>query len=77
MRDSKQLWQQSLQYISMKVPEQQYKSWFEPIKCYSYKDNELTLLVPSQYFFEYLEEHYLGVLCSVLNKVYGTGTKLM
>lgn len=71
------LWEQCLRIIRDNVTDQQYKTWFTPIICLSYENGALTLKVPSPFVYEYLEEHYVGLLRSVLNRVYGTGTKLL
>lgn len=70
-------WEQCLSIISNNVTEQIYKTWFEPIKCLSFQEHTLTIQVPSQYVYEFLEEHYVGLLRTVLNKVFGAGTRLM
>ncbi len=71
------LWEHCLRIIRDNVTEQQYKTWFTPITCLSFQDRTLTVKVPSQFVYEYLEEHYVGLLRSVLNRVYGAGTKLL
>lgn len=71
------LWEQCLRIIRNNVTEQLYKTWFDPIKCLSFQNQTLTIQVPSQYVYEFLEEHYVGLLRSVLNRVFGAGTKLM
>lgn len=73
----KLLWDRCLQIIHDNVTEQQYKTWFVPIQCLSFQDNTLTVQVPSQFVYEYLEEHYVGLLRSVLNRIFGAGTKLL
>lgn len=78
MKGSPQLqWKQCLEIIRNNVSEQLYNTWFEPIKCLSFQNKTLTIQVPSQYVYEFLEEHYVGLLRSVLNRVFGTGTRLM
>lgn len=78
MKGSSRLqWEQCLSIIRNNVTEQLFKTWFEPIRCLSFQDHTLTIQVPSQYFYEFLEEHYVGLLRMVLNRVYGAGTRLM
>lgn len=78
MKGSPQLqWKQCLEIIRNNVSEQLYNTWFEPIQCLSFQNRTLTIQVPSQYVYEFLEEHYVGLLRSVLNRVFGTGTRLM
>lgn len=55
---------------------QSYRAWFEPIKAVDWKDNTLTIEVPSEFYYEYLEENYIDVLSSALHKVFGQNVKL-
>ena len=71
------LWERCLQIIKENVTEQQYKTWFTPIICTSYEQETVTVQVPSQFVYEYLEEHYVNLLRRVLNRVFGAGTKLL
>ncbi len=78
MEGSPQLrWEECLRIIRSNVTDQQYKTWFAPISCVSFEARTLTLCVPSQFVYEYLEEHYVGLLRGVLVRVFGEGTKLM
>ena len=58
------LWDYCLQLIRQNVSEQQYKTWFEPIVFESFSEADATLLVqvPSAYFCEYLEQHYVRLM---------------
>lgn len=71
------LWESCLKIIQENVSAQQYITWFKPITYQSYKDNTLMVQVPSQFVYEYLEDHYVGLLRSVLTRVYGPSTRLM
>ncbi len=55
---------------------QEYKTWFEPIVPIELKDNALLIQVPSQFFYEYLEEHYVSLLQKTLIRTLGRGAKL-
>jgi chromosomal replication initiator protein dnaA len=70
------LWERCLGIIRNNVTEQQYKTWFTPIQYLSYIGGTLTVQVPSLFVYEYLEEHYVGLLRKVLCKVFGENTKL-
>ena len=79
MQDShKALWDNCLQLIKQNVTEQQYKTWFAPIVFESYSESEHTLLVQVQslYVYDYLEEHYVGLLSKVLTRCFGTNVRL-
>ena len=50
------LWNRCLQIIKDNVPPQAYKTWFLPIVPLKYEDKTLVLQVPSQFFYEFLED---------------------
>ena len=72
------LWDDCLRLIQANVTEQQFKTWFAPIVFESYSETEHALLVqvPSPYVYEYLEQHYVGLLGKVLARVFGTSVIL-
>jgi chromosomal replication initiator protein len=53
-----------------------YKAFFEPIKPVSVKQNVLTLEVPTPFFYEYIEEHYVDLLKKIIRKELGPDAKL-
>ena len=70
-------WTRCLEIIKDNVPEAAYKTWFVPIVPLHYKDKVLTIQVPTHFFYEYLEEKYVGLLRQSLYRVFGEGTQLM
>lgn len=70
------LWEQCLKIFQDNLPAEQFNAWFKPISCVSYDNNKLTLLVPSPFFYEQLEERYFRLLALTLRKVYGENVKL-
>ena len=61
-KDCVSVWNGCLNSIKGEVNEQSYKTWFEPIVPVRLVDNILTIQVPTQFFYEWLEEHYVGLL---------------
>ncbi|MCD8184027.1 MAG: chromosomal replication initiator protein DnaA [Bacteroides sp.] len=76
-QDHAGLWNRCLEIIRDNVPEQAYKTWFLPIVPLKYEDKTLVVQVPSQFFYEFLEDKYVDLLRKTLYKVIGEGTKLM
>lgn len=76
VKDHTQLWDDCCAIIRDIVSPEQYDSWFAPITSVSFEDGKLTLRVPSAYFTEHLEGHYLKLLVPTLRRVYGPGIKL-
>ncbi|MDG2370482.1 MAG: chromosomal replication initiator protein DnaA [Flavobacteriales bacterium] len=70
------VWINCLSVVKDNVPLQAYKTWFEPIKPVKLKGNVLTIQVPSQFFYEWLEEHYIKLLKKTIKKEIGPDAKL-
>ena len=57
-----QVWGNCLSFIKDNINPQSYKTWFEPIKPIRLQDQSLTIQVPNKFFYEWLEENYIGLL---------------
>ena len=75
-KDFNSLWEDCLTVIKDIIPVAAFDAWFRPIIPLSYEDRNFTIQVPSQFFYEYLEEKYVNVLKMTLNRVIGEGTTL-
>lgn len=71
---AKQLWDDCLRMIAANLSQQQFATWFAPIQFVSFdnEEHELTLRVPSSFFHEYLEEHYVNLIRSALYRYFGS-----
>jgi chromosomal replication initiator protein len=69
-------WGECLKIIREHTGEQTFKTWFEPIEPIKLADDVLTIQVPSQFFYEWLEEHYVQVIKQAIQSVLGEGGKL-
>ncbi|MCU0417033.1 MAG: chromosomal replication initiator protein DnaA [Cytophagaceae bacterium] len=76
VKDCKSVWNNCLQYIGQCVGEQSFKTWFEPIEPLMLINNVLTIQVPSQFFYEWLEEHYVHVLRKAIDLYLGPDGRL-
>lgn len=70
------VWESCLEIIKDNVSSQSFKTWFEPIKPVKLSSNVLTIQVPSQFFYEWLEEHYITLLKKTIKKELGTEGRL-
>ncbi len=70
------VWKKCLQIISDNVSAQSFKTWFEPIKPIKLDEKILTIEVPSQFFYEWLEEHYITLLRKTIRQQLGTDGRL-
>ena len=74
--DYKSLWNNCLIIIKDNISGPAYNTWFAPIIPISYKDNIFTVQVPSQFFYEYLEEKFIDLIQQTLHRVMGEKTIL-
>lgn len=75
-RDAASIWSSCLARIQTQVPTQSFKTWFEPVKPAKLENGELTVQVPSQFFYEWLEEHYCTLLKSTISMFLGEDARL-
>ncbi|MDG5491688.1 chromosomal replication initiator protein DnaA [Psychroserpens sp. SPM9] len=71
------VWNNCLSFIKDNIQPQAYKTWFEPIVAVKLTDNALSIQVPSKFFYEWLEEHYVKILKVALTKQLGETAKLV
>ncbi len=71
------VWNNCLVFINDNIQPQAFKTWFEPIKPVKLSDNALSIQVPSKFFYEWLEEHYVKLLKVALTKELGETAKLV
>ncbi|MEH6536286.1 MAG: chromosomal replication initiator protein DnaA [Psychroserpens sp.] len=71
------VWSNCLSFIKDNIQPQAYKTWFEPIVAVKLTDNALSIQVPSKFFYEWLEEHYVKILKVALTKQIGETAKLV
>jgi chromosomal replication initiator protein len=70
------VWDRCLHIIQDNISHQKFKTWFEPIKPIKIEDNVLTIQVPSQFFYEWLEEHYINLLKKTIRQELGPEGRL-
>jgi chromosomal replication initiator protein len=70
------VWESCLSIIKDNVSSQSFKTWFEPIKPIKLSASVLTIQVPSQFFYEWLEEHYITLLKKTIKKELGSTGRL-
>lgn len=75
-KNCKVVWDNCLKVIKDNISHQSFKTWFEPIKPIRLQENVLTIQVPSQFFYEWLEEHYISLLKKTVKKELGIEGRL-
>lgn len=71
------LWDDCLAIIRDNIAESTYNTWFAPILPLKFEDKTLVIQVPSQFFYEFLEQKFVELLRHTLYQVIGEGAKLM
>jgi chromosomal replication initiator protein len=71
------VWDNCLKFIKDNIQPQAYKTWFEPIVAVKLQEKSLSIQVPSKFFYEWLEEHYVKILKVALTKELGENAKLV
>ena len=70
------VWNNCLKVIKDNVQEQSFKTWFEPIVPVSLIDGTLLIEVPSSFFVEFLEAHFIDHLRAAIKRYIGPQGKL-
>ena len=72
-----ELWNKCLKMFKDIVTESHYKTWFEPLVPLKYEKDEFILQIPSEYYYEMLEEKFSDLIHLVLGKVSGKELRLI
>ena len=65
-------WNRILDALQRRLPSPQaFDTWFQPIQARRISDELIELKVPSLFFAEWIQQHYLGVLCDSAKDVLG------
>jgi len=76
IKTAESVWNNCLKIIKDNVNLQSFKTWFEPIKSIKLDGTVLTIQVPSQFFYEWLEEHYVTLLRKTIKRELGNEARL-
>ena len=76
-RNASSVWNDCLSFIKDNIQPQAYKTWFLPIKPVKLSENVLSIEVPSKFFYEWLEEHYVKILKTAMQKELGNDARLV
>lgn len=65
------LWDKILEIVKNELSPQSYNSWFSQTKIIRFKDDELTISVPSDFCKDWLEKHYVEFIKNILKDSFG------
>lgn len=71
-----QIWDRCLGLIRDQVSTLSFKTWFQPMVPLKIDGEELTIQVPSQFFYDWVEEHYNTLIRNTIVAVLGQDAKL-
>ncbi len=75
-KDIKEIWDNCLKIIEDNIPASSFRTWFAPIVPVKLEGVTLTIMVPSMFFYEYIEAHYLKILTKAIQRELGPCAKL-
>ncbi len=61
-----EIWGEALSAIQSRVARQSFDNWFRPLAFESIEESRVKVRLPNRFFKEWFEDHYLGLLKSVL-----------
>lgn len=70
------VWKSCLQIIRDNISSRSFQTWFEPIVPLKLDENILTIQVPTHFFYEYIEEHFISLIKKTIKKEIGPNGKL-
>lgn len=70
------VWQSCLAKIQSQVTSLSYKTWFQPITPLKLEGKEITVQVPSQFFYDWVDQHYNSLIRETIASVLGEDAKL-
>ncbi len=74
--DPTSVWKTCLNKIKENVTLMTYNTWFLPIKPLELQDSTLRVQLPSQFFWEWIDEHYNSLINKTIHEVIGPAAKL-
>ncbi|MDO8549640.1 MAG: chromosomal replication initiator protein DnaA, partial [Ignavibacteria bacterium] len=70
------IWKECLKVIKDNVTLMTYNTWFLPIKPLELDSNILKVQLPSQFFWEWIDEHFNTLISKTIHQVLGPDAKL-
>lgn len=71
------IWSKFLSNIKENLNDQTFITWFKPITPVNFDNNKLTVQIPSQFFYEFLETHYKELISRALQRTIGDDAELL
>ncbi len=75
-RTAAEIWTECLCLIQQRVTPQSFTTWFKPVEAVKLEGRQLTIQVPSQFFYEWIDQHYRSVIEGALSECLGDGARV-
>lgn len=75
--DATTIWKECLSIIKENIPLISFNTWFLPIKPVSVDGALIKIQVPSNYFIEWIDEHYNTLITKTIKQVLGDNAELV
>ncbi|MGE5812261.1 MAG: DnaA N-terminal domain-containing protein, partial [Ignavibacteria bacterium] len=69
-------WKECLKTIKENVTQMTFNTWFLPIKPFELNNSVLKIQLPSQFFWEWIDEHYNTLINRTIRQVLGESARL-
>ncbi|MCK5243134.1 chromosomal replication initiator protein DnaA [bacterium] len=66
---AQELWSTILQELQNQLNKQSFETWFTPTRALSFTENKLVIEVPSRFFCDWLNEHYISLLQDISARI--------
>lgn len=76
LNDAVIAWKSCLLKIKERVSMMTYNTWFLPIKPIELNDQTLKVQIPSQFFWEWIDEHFNAIISNAITEILGKEAKL-
>ncbi|VAX19496.1 Chromosomal replication initiator protein DnaA [hydrothermal vent metagenome] len=73
---SRKVWNQCKDVLKEKLNQHNFSSWIDPVDCISFRGNSMTLSVPSNFFIEWINEHYRKSIEEIAGDLFGSEVTL-
>ncbi len=74
--DVKAVWQRCMDLIQGQITSLGFKTWFQPMVPMKLVEKEITVQVPSQFFYDWVDQHYNALIRETITSVLGQDAKL-
>ena len=76
VQEFEEVWSKCLSMIQLKIPDQTFTTWFKPIVPIKLEDSTLIVQLPSQFFLEFIDNHYRDLINETLSNVVNSDVKI-